>query len=193
MPPISRSRSAPLICVTSPAASICASQARKSCFGALEARVAARGSTFSFMTVPASRWRRIIVETNMGKRQFGSRQPVLAAIALLGRYISHFSGGPMRSSIVILLFAAVTLGGCFEGPQGPPGPQGPAGAVGQVGPKGDKGDPGERGQAGPKGDAGAKGDPGPAGLPGTPGPAGAPGTAGRIVTCTGPSCIMQCN
>jgi len=99
----------------------------------------------------------------------------------------------MRSSIVILLFAAITLGGCFERPQGPPGPQGPAGAVGQVGPKGDKGDPGERGQAGPKGDGGAKGDPGPAGLPGTPGPAGAPGTAGRIVTCTGPSCIMQCN
>jgi hypothetical protein len=99
----------------------------------------------------------------------------------------------MRSSIVILLFASVTLGGCFEGPQGPPGPQGATGAVGPAGPKGDKGDPGERGPAGPKGEAGAKGDPGPAGLPGTPGPAGAPGTAGRVVTCTGPSCFVQCN
>jgi hypothetical protein len=99
----------------------------------------------------------------------------------------------MRSSIVILLFAAVTLGGCFEGKQGPPGPQGAAGAAGQAGPKGDKGDPGERGAAGPKGEAGAKGDPGPAGLPGTPGPAGAPGATGRIVTCSGPTCSVQCN
>jgi hypothetical protein len=100
----------------------------------------------------------------------------------------------MRSSIVILLFASVTLGGCFEGPQGPPGPQGAAGAVGQAGPKGDrgdKGDPGVRGPAGPKGEAGGKGDPGPPGLPGTPGPAGAPG--GRVVTCAGPSCSVQCN
>ena len=105
----------------------------------------------------------------------------------------------MRSSIVILLFASVTLGGCFEGPQGPPGPQGSAGAAGQAGPtgaKGDKGEPGERGQPGAKGDAGAKGEPGPAGLPGTPGPAGAagaPGATGRVVTCTGPSCSVQCN
>jgi hypothetical protein len=102
----------------------------------------------------------------------------------------------MRSSIVILLFASLTLGGCFEGPQGPPGPQGSAGAAGQAGPtgaKGDKGDPGERGPAGPKGEAGAKGEPGPPGLPGTPGPAGAPGATGRVVTCSGPSCSVQCN
>src|SRR5579862_3060791 len=99
----------------------------------------------------------------------------------------------MRSSIVILLFASITLGGCFEGPQGPPGPQGSAGPAGQAGAKGDKGDAGERGPAGPKGEAGAKGDPGPPGLPGTPGPAGAPGATGRVVTCTGPSCSVQCN
>jgi hypothetical protein len=99
----------------------------------------------------------------------------------------------MRSSIVILLFAAVTLGGCFEGKQGPPGPQGAAGVAGQAGPKGDKGDAGERGPAGAKGDAGTKGDPGPAGLPGTPGPAGSPGATGRVVTCTGPTCSVQCN
>ena len=102
----------------------------------------------------------------------------------------------MRSSIVILLLASVTLGGCFEGPQGPPGPQGSAGVAGQAGPKGDKGDKGDSGQrgpAGPKGEAGAKGEPGPAGLPGTPGPAGAPGATGRVVTCAGPSCSVQCN
>ena len=99
----------------------------------------------------------------------------------------------MRSSIVILLFAAITLGGCFEGKQGPPGPQGVAGAAGQAGPKGDKGDAGDRGPAGAKGEAGAKGDPGPPGLPGTPGPAGAPGATGRVVTCTGPACSVQCN
>src|SRR3954468_6163183 len=54
MPPISRSRSAPEMCVTSPAASIMASQARRSCFGALEARLAARGSTLVFMAGPLS-------------------------------------------------------------------------------------------------------------------------------------------
>src|SRR5258707_15743631 len=54
MPPISRSRSARLICVTSPAASICASQARRSCFGALDAAVAARGSTLVFMAMVQS-------------------------------------------------------------------------------------------------------------------------------------------
>jgi len=102
----------------------------------------------------------------------------------------------MRGSIVILLLASVTLGGCFEGPQGPPGPRGAAGTAGQDGAKGDKGDAGERGAPGPKGEAGAKGDPGPAGLPGTPGPAGAPGApgaSGRMVTCTGPTCSVQCN
>src|SRR4029077_12502604 len=51
MPPISRSRSAPLMCTTSPAASISASQARRSCFGVLEARLAARGSTLVFMAL----------------------------------------------------------------------------------------------------------------------------------------------
>jgi hypothetical protein len=99
----------------------------------------------------------------------------------------------MRSSIVILLFASVTLGGCFEGPQGPQGSAGAAGQAGPTGAKGDKGEPGERGQPGAKGDAGAKGEPGPAGLPGTPGPAGASGATGRVVTCTGPSCSVQCN
>src|SRR3954447_18973692 len=52
MPPISRSRSAPLMCTTSPAASICASQARRSCFGAFDFKAAARGSTLVFMAGP---------------------------------------------------------------------------------------------------------------------------------------------
>jgi hypothetical protein len=99
----------------------------------------------------------------------------------------------MRSSIALLLLASVTLAGCFEGPQGPPGPQGLPGAAGPRGEKGDAGAAGERGAPGAKGEAGAKGDPGPAGLPGTPGPAGAPGASGRVVTCTGPICTVQCN
>jgi hypothetical protein len=115
----------------------------------------------------------------------------------------------MRSSIAILLFASITLAGCFEGKQGPAGPQGLPGAQGQAGPKGekgdkgDKGDPGERGMAGPAGPAGSpgpKGETGPAGLAGAVGPAGAMGTAGaagaaggRVVTCTGATCQVQCN
>jgi hypothetical protein len=98
-----------------------------------------------------------------------------------------------RSSIAILLLASVTLGGCFEGKQGPAGPQGVPGVAGQAGPKGDKGDAGPPGAAGPKGEAGMKGDPGPQGLPGTPGAQGTPGTTGRVVTCTGANCSVQCN
>ena len=76
MPPISRSRSAPEMCVTSPAASICASQARKSCFGALDFAEAARGSTLVFMaslqtprelsiTVPGGRYQRANAVTSL--------------------------------------------------------------------------------------------------------------------------------
>src|SRR5580704_7739064 len=48
MPPISRSRSAPEMCAISPAASICASQTRRSCRDVL-VRLLARGSTIVFM------------------------------------------------------------------------------------------------------------------------------------------------
>ena len=47
-------------------------------------------------------------------------------------------------SVAVLLLASITLGGCFEGKQGP---MGPAGLAGSPGPKGDKGDTGERGPA----------------------------------------------
>jgi hypothetical protein len=110
----------------------------------------------------------------------------------------------MRGSIAILLFASLTLAGCFEGKQGPAGPQGLPGAQGQAGPKGDKGEkgdkgaPGERGMAGPAGPAGPPGPSGPPGPKGEAGAAGAPGAAaaaGRIVTsaCTSPTCTVQCN
>jgi Collagen triple helix repeat (20 copies) len=70
----------------------------------------------------------------------------------------------MRGSIAIVaLFAALTLAGCFEGPQGPAGPRGPAGPPG---PQGEKGAPGAAGAAGPAGSPGAAGAPGPAGSPG---------------------------
>ena len=105
----------------------------------------------------------------------------------------------MRGAIVVLLFASVALGGCFEGKQGPPGPPGVAGPSGM---KGDKGNPGESGPAGAKGEPGP---PGPKGDPGAPGPAGAQGpagaaaavaaTGGRVVVsqCAGkPNCTVEC-
>ena len=79
----------------------------------------------------------------------------------------------MRSTIAILLLASVTLGGCFEGKQGPPGPPGPPGPAGPpgppgppgaIGPAGAAGAAGAVGQAGAKGEAGAKGDAGRLGL-----------------------------
>jgi hypothetical protein len=92
------------------------------------------------------------------------------------------------------------LAGCFEGKQGPAGPAGVAGAAGAKGDKGDPGAPGATGPAGPRGEAGPagpKGDPGVQGLPGTAGAQGAPGAAGapagRVVTCTGATCSVQCN
>lgn len=67
------------------------------------------------------------------------------------------------AALALTLTAALTLGGCFEGPKGdagaagPPGPKGDAGPKGEAGPAGAKGDPGP---AGPKGDKGDKGDAG---------------------------------
>jgi Collagen triple helix repeat (20 copies) len=70
----------------------------------------------------------------------------------------------MRGSVAIVaLLAALTLAGCFEGPQGTPGPRGPAGPPG---PQGEKGAAGAVGEVGPAGAAGPAGPPGPAGAPG---------------------------
>ena len=64
-------------------------------------------------------------------------------------------GRPMRSAIAaVAVFAALCLGGCFEGPQGPPGPQGSAGPPGPQGEKGDVGPPGPAGLRGPAGPPG---------------------------------------
>lgn len=64
-------------------------------------------------------------------------------------------------TLIILCVAAISLGGCFEGPKGDPGPAGPQGPAGP---------PGEQGKMGPAGLAGKDGKDGiqgPAG-PGSP-------------------------
>jgi hypothetical protein len=61
-------------------------------------------------------------------------------------------------ALVALCVAAISLGGCFEGPKGDPGVAGPAGPPGPAGP------------AGPQGPAGIAGKDGKDGLQGPPGP-----------------------
>jgi Collagen triple helix repeat (20 copies) len=70
-----------------------------------------------------------------------------------------YAGGTRRRFpiLVVLCVAAISLGGCFEGP------------------KGDKGDPGPAGPPGPQGEQGKAG---PAGLPGKDGKDGIQGPAG---------------
>jgi Collagen triple helix repeat (20 copies) len=70
-----------------------------------------------------------------------------------------YAGGAGRRFpiLVVLCVAAISLGGCFEGP------------------KGDKGDPGPAGPPGPQGEQGKAG---PAGLPGKDGKDGIQGPAG---------------
>jgi len=94
----------------------------------------------------------------------------------------------MRASLAaLMLVAAISLAGCFEGRQGPAGPQGPPG------PPGAQGAPGQKGDAGPAGEAGMRGPPG---LPGSPGPAGPPGLnalhALRQDSCSA-ACTLACN
>src|SRR5579862_654981 len=83
-------------------------------------------------------------------------------------------GNSMRPAMAVLaLVAAISLAGCFEGPQGPAGPQG---------------------DAGPQGPAGAKGDPGPAGPAGPPGPTGATGLHALRADCAANSnCDLTCS
>ena len=64
------------------------------------------------------------------------------------------------AALAVLLTAALTLGGCFEGPKGDTGPKGDKGEKGDTGAKGDAGAKGDRGEKGEKGDKGDKGDAG---------------------------------
>jgi hypothetical protein len=61
-------------------------------------------------------------------------------------------------ALAVLCVAAVSLGGCFDGPKGDTGPAGIAGAAGPAGP------------AGPQGPAGVAGKDGKDGMPGPAGP-----------------------
>jgi hypothetical protein len=84
-------------------------------------------------------------------------------------------------TLIVLCLAAVSLGGCFEGP------------------KGDKGDPGVAGPPGPQGEQGKAG---PAGLPGKEGKDGIEGPAGPSSavyvksidsnTCGSVGCTSEC-
>jgi hypothetical protein len=60
-------------------------------------------------------------------------------------------------ALAVLCVAAISLGGCFEGPKGDTGPAGvagPAGPAGPKGPAGEQGPPGVAGRDGPQGPAG---------------------------------------
>jgi hypothetical protein len=86
-------------------------------------------------------------------------------------------------AVALALVAAVSLAGCFEGPQGPQGAAGPAGPPGPPGPAGPQGVSGPAG-VGPTGAAGGVGPAGPAGPAGPPGSAAPSGLrALREVAC----------
>jgi hypothetical protein len=122
----------------------------------------------------------------------------------------------MRTISMLMVTAALVLGACSKGPEGPQGPQGvagPQGPRGEVGPKGDtgpagppgpQGERGAQGVAGAQGAAGAQGVPGAKGEPGPQGPAGPQGNRGekgdkgdsvgttlRVVTSSG--ITAECN
>jgi hypothetical protein len=88
----------------------------------------------------------------------------------------------MRMSVaIILLFGAVSVAACSQGPQGSKGEQGPAGpqgAKGEQGPAGPPGPSGSKGEQGSPGPQGAKGEQGPPGPQGSVGPKGEQGSAG---------------
>jgi hypothetical protein len=64
-------------------------------------------------------------------------------------------------ALVVLCVAAISLGGCFEGPKGDTGPAGIAGPAGPPGPQGEPGKAGPAGIAGKDGKDGMQGPPGP--------------------------------
>jgi hypothetical protein len=77
-------------------------------------------------------------------------------------YMTYFSGNRRHfPTLVILCVAAISLGGCFEGPKGdkgdagPPGSPGPQGEQGKTGPAGLAGKDGKDGIQGPAGPSNA--------------------------------------
>ena len=64
-------------------------------------------------------------------------------------------------SLAVLCVAAISLGGCFDGPKGDTGPAGIAGPAGPPGPVGAAGPQGPAGIAGKDGKDGAQGPAGP--------------------------------
>jgi len=113
----------------------------------------------------------------------------------------------MRTRVLVSAVAcglALSLGGCFEGPAGPPGAKGeqgsagPVGIAGPAGPEGKQGPAGPEGKQGPAGPEGKQGPPGPEGkqgvagaqgLAGPAGPPGPPGPAGKDASAS--SAVVQ--
>ena len=95
------------------------------------------------------------------------------------RYIS--AGRRRFPTLIVLCVAAISLGGCFDGP------------------KGDKGDPGVAGPAGPQGEQGKTGPAGLAGKDGKDGIQGTAGPSGAVYvksidgnTCRSVGCTSEC-
>jgi hypothetical protein len=69
--------------------------------------------------------------------------------------------GRRLPALAVLCVAAISLGGCFDGPKGDTGPAGIAGVAGPPGPTGPAGAQGAAGVAGKDGKDGMQGPPGP--------------------------------
>jgi Collagen triple helix repeat (20 copies) len=102
----------------------------------------------------------------------------------------------MRALVaVVVVIAAFSLTGCFEGQTGAPGPAGPPGPTGSAGPEGPQGPagpPGPQGEKGTPGAAGAVGPAGPAGSVGPPGPAGTAGFHALSEAGCDTKCVLLC-
>jgi hypothetical protein len=89
--------------------------------------------------------------------------PIFGLLRRAGdHHMKYFSGHRRQfPTLAILCVAAISLGGCFEGPKGdkgdagPPGPPGPQGEQGKPGPTGLTGKEGKDGIQGPAGPSSA--------------------------------------
>ena len=149
---------------------------------------------------------RSIVEPDMGKRQFGSRQPTAAAVALHRAIPSlTFAGGfdaqlDRDSAFCLRSHSAVAS----KDQQARPDRQASAGVAGPAGPKGDRGVTGDRpagrGPAGSDGRCRREGrirrarraHPGRSGPAGAPRPMPDPAPRDGSCTCTGTE-LLRCN